>query len=66
MPQPSSLFYAVEALEVGDGELEIGLALELVPVEREGEVDAGAVLFEELRRARRRARRSRGTAGPPG
>jgi hypothetical protein len=32
-PDDRSLFYVAEALEIGDGQLEIGLALELVLVE---------------------------------
>src|SRR6476660_3055789 len=45
--RPSSLFYAVETLEVGDRELQISLALVFVAVQREGEVDAAAMLLEE-------------------
>src|SRR6478735_1076918 len=48
MPQPSSLFYAVEALDICNGELEERLALILVSVEREREVHAAAMFFEEL------------------
>src|SRR4051794_21188695 len=46
-PDPS--FYAVEALEVRDRELEVRLALVVVAVEGERQVDPGAVLFQERR-----------------
>src|SRR4029079_742046 len=40
------LFYVAECLEIGDREFEDGLTLELVFLEREGQVDAGAMLGE--------------------
>src|SRR6476469_5169508 len=45
--RPEPLFYVAQALEVRDGQLEVGLALELVLVEGEREVDAGAMLGEK-------------------
>src|SRR5688500_1001572 len=44
----STLFYVVQTAKIGDAQLEEGLSLELVLLEREGEIDPGAVAIEEL------------------